>query len=335
MKPHLLHVVLEATKRCNLACKYCYNPWHACGDESEGGNGSYRLNLRALKELFSVCDTEHITLTGGEPFLSERFTELVLCCRMKGKSVNILSNGTVTSAETYRELIQLGVGFFQFPILSASSELHDHLTGTAGSWTKSVGSVKAVLANSGRLAVAFVLTAVNAPSLEPTFRFAFSLGVRSFLLARFNLGGRGIANRGELMLTHEQLKQAFAAADCFARDTGASVSANVCVPLCVIDPTLYPRLWIGTCGQDAARRPLTLDSAGNLRMCNHSPVVMGNIFEDGIEGILRTPYVQQWKSVRPVYCASCEKWERCGGGCRAASEQLGLGLEREDPLISM
>lgn len=82
-------------------------------------------------------------------------------------------------------------------------------------------------------------------------------------------------------------------------------------------------------------KPLTMDVGGNLRICNHSPVDIGNIYSENIENILSSPYVQSWKEIVPQFCSSCNKYAKCQGGCRAASEQLGLSLASPDPIIHL
>ena len=65
--------------------------------------------------------------TGGEPFLSQRFHEIVLFCRMEGKSVTIISNGTQGSAADYRQLVRMGVGLFELPVYSVQADIHDRM----------------------------------------------------------------------------------------------------------------------------------------------------------------------------------------------------------------
>jgi radical SAM protein with 4Fe4S-binding SPASM domain len=48
--------------------------------------------------------------------------------------------------------------------------------------------------------------------------------------------------------------------------------------------------------------------------------------------ILSSPYARSWERIVTAFCRGCEKWEACRGGCRAASEQMGRGLEREAPI---
>jgi PqqA peptide cyclase len=70
-------------------------------------------------------------------------------------------------------------------------------------------------------------------------------------------------------------------------------------------------------------------------MCNHSPVVMGNLFRETPQTILSSAYAASWENSHPAYCSGCTKWATCRGGCRAASEQLGGTLEHEDPIIGL
>ena len=153
------------------------------------------------------------------------------------------------------------------------------------------------------------------------------------MINRFNPGGDGLALRGLLEPTVDELKDAFAACELQAERLGLIITSNVCTPVCVIEPRDFKRVGFAFCSPDLSVRPLTLDPEGNLRFCNHSPVRMGNIFEAPLEEILVGEYARSWAATRPEVCAGCEDWERCMGGCRAACEQLGLGLEHADPLV--
>jgi len=37
--------------------------------------------------------------------------------------------------------------------------------------------------------------------------------------------------------------------------------------------------------------------------------------------------------MRAKYCSKYNQWSKCRGGCRAASEQMGNTIEKEDPII--
>lgn len=76
-----------------------------------------------------------------------------------------------------------------------------------------------------------------------------------------------------------------------------------------------------------------MDINGDIRLCNHSPVVAGNIFEKELKDILYSSYANSWNEIIPNFCSNCNKWSICRGGCRAASEQYALGLSHVDPIL--
>jgi radical SAM protein with 4Fe4S-binding SPASM domain len=327
------HIAFEITRQCNLKCRYCYNYWRR--DDSQPSVSSFSQAKQTLKRIFKEIDFEHISMTGGEPFLADGLKELVLYCRMKSKAVTIISNGTVGNNEDYKILFDLGISFFEFPLHSPFAEAHDYLTNSPGSFQRVLSSLRATLEMGAPIAVVFVLTKINAHLLPQTLLFAEQLGIRNFMLARFNIGGRGIRNSDDLVPSKSIIRSAFQAAKDYTRTHKMRITANVCVPHCIIKPADYPDLSISSCGSNPVKRPVTIDYRGNVRMCNHSPHVIGNIFKDSAKSLLSSEYVGEWNTSVPSYCADCNKWSMCKGGCRAASEQMGLPLSNADPIISM
>jgi len=114
---------------------------------------------------------------------------------------------------------------------------------------------------------------------------------------------------------------------------GLTLTSNVCSPICLLNPKDYPLIGFGHCSFNVLQRPITLDINGNIRLCNHSPVVAGNIWKQPIEEILFSEYTTSWENSVPSFCSSCREWEKCKGGCRAASEQCLQTLSSEDPII--
>jgi len=334
MKSTIRYICFEMTRQCNLSCLYCYNHWRR--DDTAIEAPTLTTITRTLKQLNRRVDFEHITLTGGEPLLTgDALFEAILYCRMRRKSVNVLSNGTVGSEHDYALMHKMGVSLFQFPLLSPTAEVHDKLAGFPGAFDRVMTSVASLQAHGADLCLVFVLTRMNALLFTDTLLLARQLGIRRMMLARFNIGGRGIGNTEVLLPSLEELRGAFREANAFARNGRMRITSNVCVPHCVIDPRDYPNMAISSCAPDARRRPITVDFDGNVRMCNHSPVVMGNIHNDNVDAILDSPYARTWQTAQPEFCRPCERWEACRGGCRAASEQVGLSVAAEDPVVHM
>lgn len=332
-KPKIGSVVFETTSKCNLNCQYCYNI-HKMPGGPRGIVGSYERAKKTLSRMFAVADVPRVTMSGGEPFMLDRFLELVLFCRMKDKQVLIISNGTAGKEEDYKSLIDIGVTTFEFPLHSTDPAEHDRMTATPGSWKKVRRSIETITSLGGTVVPMIVITKINRQHVADTLRLFKELGLRRVMLNRFNVGGRGVTRAAHLALSVTELRQTFAKAHAMTAKCGLSVSSNVCTPVCILDPRDYPRIGFAACSPDMSRRPLTLDSIGNLRYCNHSPKNMGNIFKTKLDSIFNTPYARSWQTSIPNLCQGCDRWEKCFGGCRAAAEQVGQTVSAVDPLLS-
>jgi radical SAM protein with 4Fe4S-binding SPASM domain len=333
MELPLSHITLELTDKCNLACKYCYNIWKIPGAEHQSFN-SYTNAVKVLKRIFLQASIEQVTLTGGEPFMAERMLEIVLFCRMEGKSVTIISNGSLGKPSDYSQLVAMGVRLFEMPIHSANPAIHDSITQVKGSWQKSVNSLLEIKRLGAYPVAVIVLTKYNVEVLGETLEYIHSIGINRIMLNRYNIGGNGTVNPASVSATREQLVSAYHVANQKSEELGITISSNVCTPQCLLNPADYPQLMFGNCSDNPLRKPITLDITGDIRLCNHSPVKAGNIFRQELSEILYSPYAQSWKEIIPDYCAACKLWEKCKGGCRAASEQCGLGLSHVDPILN-
>lgn len=333
MKVNLQHIALELTDKCNLGCKYCYNIWKIPGAERVSFN-SYKKTIKALKKLFSQANIKNVTLTGGETFMAERLVEIALFCRMEGKSVTIISNGSLGTREQYKSMIDIGVTLFEMPIHSADEAVHDSITQVEGSWQKSINSLLAIKELGGYPVAVIVVTKYNVEVLGETLDFIAQLGINRIMMNRYNIGGNGTADPASVSATHAQLVKGYKIANEKSDELGLTISSNVCTPSCLLNPPDYPNIMFGHCSDNVLLKPITLDINGNIRVCNHSPVVAGNIFETPLKDILYSPYTDSWNEIIPEYCSTCNQWDDCRGGCRAASEQCGLGLGHVDPILT-
>ncbi len=333
-KWRLPSVLFEVTSRCNLQCSYCYNVYNREGCRTpEPGN--FDTAMATLHRLFELAAVDSVTMSGGEPFLAERFTDIVAFCRKEGKSVLITSNGNGGTDEQLTTAVRLGVRTFVMPCHSLRAEEHDAMTGVQGSHGRALQSLLHLKQLGASPAPIIVLTRLNYQSITETLCFLKEQGFRRMIVNRFNFGGRGLAGARQITLSVAELRNTYDRVNDMAARCGLWVTSNVCTPHCVLDPDRYLRIGFGACDIQFRNRPLTLDVHGNVRFCNHSPVRMGNIFEQSIEEILSTPYAHRWESTVPEFCADCTRWEKCVGGCRAAAEQMGLDMTHVDPIALM
>ncbi|MBO4373238.1 MAG: radical SAM protein [Bacteroidales bacterium] len=331
MKTKLPLVSFEVTMRCNLRCRFCYNHHKNTGEVPPPS--SYAQAKKTLQQIFKLFDVGQITFTGGEPFMAERFGELVLSSRFKGANVGVISNGNFAPINQYLQLVDVGVKLFELPIHSYNPDIHDFITTVKGSHQKSLSIIKELIKRGITPTAVIVLTKFNADNASETVRYIHSLGISKIMLNRYNIGGEGVNNPSEILPSKEQLQTAFKEISDEALKSNLTILSSVCTPHCVLDPRNYPGIRFSSCSFDITHRPVTIDYMGNVRFCNHSPVVLGNIFADSIEAIFSNPAATEWGRVVPEFCQGCTRLLQCKSGCRAANQQCGIGLDKPDPVV--
>ena len=327
-------VVFELTDACNQACKFCYNHFKGEGTcPVEAPN--FRLARRTLKRLLGEARIGSLSLSGGEPMLLPRIHDLVLRARMAGSNVNILTNGTLLTDNDIAIFDDLGVGTLQIPMHSHSADIHDSITQLSGSWQRATTAARRVAERKeGWLTPVLILSRLNYDDIEPTMRMYAEMGCRYIMVNRFNIGGLGKVYHKELMLTHEELRNAFRRVDTMAAELKMTIHSGVCTPMCLLDPKEYPHIMFTHCSTDLSSRPLTVNYRGDVRFCNHSPRVLGNIYSESLRSIIECSASDGYFDSVPDSCVGCKLWQRCRGGCRAASEQMYGTFDRIDPVMS-
>jgi len=326
----LKYAIIELTPSCNLKCVHCYNWWRHEG-ENVHACGSYKKAFRLVDHLIKKTTVTNITFTGGEPTISERFVELVLHAKLKGKRVTIITNGNGPSA-VYKQLTKMQVDMMEFSVHTSVPEVHDHITGVPGAWENAMKHMQLMIEHGIHVTPVIVITSLNYQYVEETVRFFFQKGIRSVMVNRYNLGGEGL-NHPDLSANVIQLRETFQKLNQFAANYDIYLFSGVCTPHCILNPDDYPHIRFGSCSSNVYQRPLTFDLDGNLRLCNHSPVIVGNVYKQSLNDIFANPYVNEWDDLNLSFCRACTRLLKCKGGCRAASEQVGLSLKHEDPIV--
>jgi radical SAM protein with 4Fe4S-binding SPASM domain len=237
---------------------------------------------------------------------------------MKGASVSVISNGNSGTAEEFSQLIRIGVKLFELPLHSSSPSVHDRMTGVLGSWKKSADTIRSISKLGGTVVPVFVVTKFNFDKVGETLEYIHSMGFQRIMLNRYNIGGQSVKNPEKVLPAKDQLNEAFKQANETAHRLKLIVSSNVCTPHCVVEPNLYRNISFTNCSGDIFKRPLTLTTTGDIRFCNHSPNVIGNILNQSIDQILKNRSSINETEIRPVFCINCTKYNICRGGCRAA-----------------
>jgi len=329
-------LLFECTWRCNQACAFCYNAWHADTNDltptpEPGTLRSRRLLARAIRESGAA----RVAFTGGEPTLRDDLIDLVATARVAGAKASLLTNGARFDRALAADLKRVGCGLVQLTLCGLTATTHDGLCG-AGAFERVHAGFAAARAARLPASLTFVLTRPALGDAEGLLDHARRLGVRQVLVNRFNPGGHGLAQGGaDLLPTLAELRAALAALDRAAARTGLRPFLAVPLMPCLVDKSRYPHLRIAQgCAAGTERSYFTLDPLGRVRFCNHTATVLGRVGDRSFATLLNAPQVAAFREARPPFCATCPGWDRCRGGCRAAAEQATGRWDAEDPFLA-
>lgn len=331
-KPNIQYVVFEATQRCNLNCSYCYNHWKGNFKDQKLSPENYNHLKNTISKLFKSANINHITFSGGEPLLVERLKELSLFCRFKRASVSVITNGNAGTEDDIQQLLSIGVKLFELPFHSFSPDIHDEMTGVKGSWSKAKTRMTFIRDAGGMVVPVIVITKYNFQTIPDTLSCLNEMGFKRIMLNRYNIGGINTNSPLNVLPSKDELNFAFYQASETGKKLNLDLSSNVCTPHCILNPSDYKNIRFSNCSADINKRPLTITATGDLRFCNHSPVVLGNIFTDTIENILAKGQQSNDCLTIPSFCNNCNLYDKCLGGCRAAAQQAGKTFHDVDPI---
>jgi radical SAM protein with 4Fe4S-binding SPASM domain len=291
---------------------------------------------RLIDCLQRETPVETIALSGGEPLLRNDLPEIAGILKERGINPVIISNGRLLTAEKVESLRDART--FEVTLFSYRPEVHNELAGSPHAWDRAIDAM-VNLRNAGRdFVVVFVATRQNCKDLEKTVELAIAVGAYGLMYNRVNLSAYNLPFADRLLPTPEMIRENLQTLDEIGGKYKFSVAVSVVVEPCVVDTRPYRNIHFGWCPLAGENAYFTIDPTGNVRICNHSPVVLGNVKEGGFAEIYRNhPHVQAFRSTWPVECESCDPELRsiCNGGCKAAAEQCYGTLSRVDPFVTI
>jgi radical SAM protein with 4Fe4S-binding SPASM domain len=327
LPPRYPAFLYEITPRCNLDCRYCYNVWKRPGAESPAELETTAA-LEVLDRVLRATRARSVTVTGGEPLLRADLEEVVAFLAARRARVTVITNGTLLDRDRTRSLLDAGTSLFEIPLLSHRREVHDRLV-RGRAFSRALDAIANVRVEGGIVVGVIVLTRENASDVEPTLELLAAAGVDAVMLNRVNPGGEGLRHVAELTPSADQLAAAFSVADRIAGEHGLPIASSVPVPPCTLETTPFANLTFGTCPVGTRDAYFTVDPTGNVRPCNHSPTVLGSLFEENFRAL-----AAKVSPELPSNCVDCDNLESCRGGCPAAGiqmERTRTGCARSSP----
>lgn len=324
------HFIFEATTRCRHRCLHCYNVWkRPCGMPDRELPTPETLAL--LDRMLAESGASLVTLSGGEPLLRPDLFEIVEHLGRRGAQVNLITCGDGLDDAAIARLAGR-VALFELPLLAPEAALHDRLSGAWGAFDRATLAIAALKEAGQRVVAVFVATRLNLDRFQETAELAVALGADGMLFNRFNPGGA--ARIEELQASPEELFPALDQAQEIRRNYGIPVQCSIPMPPCLFDRGRWPDLGFGFCPAGTAKAYFTLGPTGDMRPCNHSPTVLGNLGETSFEEMATGAALARFSLARPSFCKGCRLEATCQGGCKAAAEVCSGGVEELDPFLA-
>jgi radical SAM protein with 4Fe4S-binding SPASM domain len=328
--------VFEVTTRCNHDCLHCYNAWKDAAPYPEAGELPLAETLDMLDLMLEETGAGLVTLSGGEPLLRPDIFEIVDHIAERKLAINFICNGTLLNEEAVKRLAapKGKVSIFELPLLSSERAIHDRLSGVPGAFDRMTAAVAELKLAGARVVTVFVATKLNLQTWRETIELAVALGADGLMFNRFNPGGRGRENIALLQASPEELQAAMDVAEEMSEKYGISISCSIAMPPCLFDVKKYKKLTFGFCAAGTDRAYYTLDPAGNVRPCNHSPTILGNIRETSFREMAEGRAMKRYRQARPAFCRGCKLEMECLGGCKAAAEACSGSEWDSDPFLA-
>jgi radical SAM protein with 4Fe4S-binding SPASM domain len=245
----------------------------------------------------------------------------------------VISNGRRLDEPIVVDLLERGTSLFELPLLGDRREVHDALSGSPGAFDAVLRAMTHIRYHGGQFVAVFVGTRRNLSQMREVAKLAFAFGARGLMFNRFNPGGRGKAQYQELLPSLAQVREALAAANRAVTELNLPISCSIPIQPCLVDTRDFPNLGFGFCAAGTPSAYYTLDPWGNLRPCNHSETVLGNVLETPLAELLGGESCTAFVRARPDFCEPCVLRATCQGGCKAAAEVCYGSLTAEEPWL--
>jgi radical SAM protein with 4Fe4S-binding SPASM domain len=304
---------IAVTYRCNLRCRFCYA---ACG--CQGARGSMdemttRQVVRVLKIIRRDAKVPSVSFTGGEPALREDLEELVAAARATGLRTNLITNGTLLAGnDLARRLRRAGLTSAQVSLEGPTADVHDGLTGVAGSFARTREGLQALRQAGIHTHTNTTINALNADHLEGLVRLIADLGITR-MSANMVIPAGSAADR-RVQVPYSRIGEVVLRVREAARRYGVEFLWYSPTPMCIFNPLA---MGMGNKSCAACDGLLSVSPAGDVLPCSSYPEPVGNLLDQ--------PFEEIWSSARAVFfrhkdyapseCAGCEDFVACAGGC--------------------
>lgn len=335
-KPHQF-LLVELTKSCQNDCVFCYNVWKE--DENYPKEElSTDDTLTLLDKAITESGCRVMALTGGEPLLKKDFLKIASFINSRGITTVLISNGKLLTERMIADCLEAGIKHFEISLHSHDEAVHDRLAGRPGSFSEVLDAVLNVKKLGGQVNTIFVATRENIGAFKEFVELNALMRVDWILFNRVSCGGTCLDTWESLAPSPTEIQRALDEGAPLAARYKIGLSAGVQIQPCLVDLSKYEQVASAFCPLNEAPKGhtyFTIDPAGNLRMCNRSKEILGNLLEESFDRISRNETVKNFCRAIPQFCRDCKLARECAGGCKADALSCYGTLARPDPFIEI
>lgn len=328
-------VYFTVTRRCNLACSYCYQGLkNRYGTEMPLESASNWLD-----KIVAVNENATIIVTGGEPFTHPQIFEILTEIDRRGLVSMILTNGSYIDGEAASHLHDLDhLRHIQLSIDGVTEEVHS-MTRGRGHLAKVMRAFDSIVEHDLPFVLAPTLHDRNLHELYDVASLAISNGgwcspnnLREFPHPGLDFSEVGLGQDQCLEVLVDLNKRLV---DEFGLDVLAPLARRFRGPsgCSVTEPNAS-----FVCGM--AHALVDLDWNGDVYPCHLSKdpsLILGNLYDDDFDDVFRRVEERgiRVNSYEIPKCSGCQFGSTCGGGCRAGAFFAYGSLAREDELCEL
>ncbi len=327
----------ELATGCDHRCGHCYNVWNA--DEGEPQAGYPRRappstpDLMALmSEAVRVSGAEHLTITGGEPLLRKDALKVLEHACSLVPSLSLITNGSHVTDEAAQHMGRMGVRSVQLTLLAGNREQHDRLKG-AVCFDDTVRAAVRLKDAGVPVQCCYVAMSENAGQLRPVMELCVALGIRSLSYNRMSPTGGAIHHIERLLPHADQIEADLDTAERCGRAWGIQVATAMPVLPCMVRLDRYSWVRFGFCSTGSSSPNLVVDQWGDVRSCNLSSNILGNVLRDAWPSISKNPYITGFRNQLPDICRGCAYQDSCQGGCKESAFATTGELTSPEPML--
>ena len=322
-----LWLLAELTYRCPLHCVFCFNPLDYAAEGPELSTDDWLRVLREGRALGAV----QCGFSGGEPLLRDDLEVIVAEAHRLGYYTNLLTSGVGLTEARATALKAAGLDHVQLSFQDSTREMNDFLSHTKTFELKQ-RVAKLIKAQGWPMVMNVVIHRMNIEHVGRIIEMAAELGAEYIELANTQYYAWAFVNRGQLMPTREQLRQAEAVTNEWRRKLGERMRIFFVAPD-------YHEGRPKKCVNGWGSLFLTVTPQGLALPCHTAKMLPGLAFPNVRQASLREIWYDSEGFNRyrgtgwmKEPCASCDQKEADLGGCRCQAFLLAQDPAAADPV---